>query len=86
MLRKLGLGRTAEVLRQIGPLAALHRWNEPHLSDRVPGPGPTLRRELARYFTKDMQAVAEALGRHDLPWSSWDLLKDGGAPHKVDAA
>jgi len=77
-LRSIGAGSLAQVLRSHGPLKHLRSWNEVHLQEQVEGPDTHLWARLARQFEPDMAAVAQALGRDNLPWHSWDLVF--GAP------
>lgn len=78
-LRKSGLGPALEAFKKVGPVAAVLKANREEIRDIIPELSEETRHRLALELREDMEAVAEMLGRPDLPWKSLKLARQAAA-------
>jgi Sulfotransferase domain len=69
--RRRGLGDLVESVKKLPPVAATMTANRRDLRTQIPGMQPETEQALQRELASELMTLADLVGRHDWPWSTW---------------
>lgn len=75
--RRMGLGGMANLAKRSPGLGTIYQANRQDFRLIIDRPARGLRLELAKSLAQDMAELAGLLGEDELPWTSWQMLKNG---------